>query len=84
MVVRGDHHHLFRQDGAVSDPLTRRNAPRPLPAWLLVASENSPSKVAAAEKPLRHFTSVATVVSALSAACAAPSLRRSTAAAFNL
>jgi hypothetical protein len=34
--------------------------------------ENSPSKVAASEKPFSHFISADTVVSAESEACAAP------------
>jgi hypothetical protein len=37
-----------------------------------VISENSPSKVAAADQPLVHFISAAAVVSAESCACAAP------------
>src|SRR6478752_3440418 len=34
--------------------------------------ENSPSKIAAADQPLRHFISAEAVVSAESLACAAP------------
>jgi hypothetical protein len=44
----------------------------PLPAQALVTFENSPSNVAAADQPLFHFISIDAVVSAESAACAAP------------
>jgi hypothetical protein len=37
-----------------------------------VTSENSPSKVAAADQPFSHFISTEAVVSAASLACAAP------------
>ena len=42
-----------------SHRLTRNNAP--LPAWLVVTLENSPSKVAAADQPLSHFISAEAV-----------------------
>jgi hypothetical protein len=43
-----------------------------LSAQELVTFENSPSNVAAADQPLFHFMSIDAVVSAESAACAAP------------
>ena len=44
----------------------------PLPAYERVTSENSPSKVAAADQPFSHFFSTEAVTSAELEACAAP------------
>ena len=44
----------------------------PLPAYELTLPPNSPSKVAASEKPDIHLTSAEAVVSTLSRDCAAP------------